>query len=369
MMDRRVFVAGLGSAGAASLVASSQASTLAAPITAPSATRIDANQVRLTWAAGAGSSSNIFMSNDPAAALILATPLQARVRGGTAIVNAPSSPRPYFAIRTGLGREVRVAERILPLTGGRNFRDLGGYRGAAGKSVAWGRIYRSGVMSGLTRPDIAYLNSLGVAIVCDLRSPQELISEPSALIGNERVKIMSHDYDLSSSMSRLGAATTRPQAIEAFADAYIGFASTLRPQYTDMFASLVESDAPFALNCSAGKDRTGVGSALILSVLGVDRATVIADYALSETYVPVSYYMNLGRSAASTPGSAAAAQANPYTRMAPDVARVILGSVPDVMRLALTRMEQEFGGPVELAKQRFGLTDAGIRQMRRKFLV
>jgi protein-tyrosine phosphatase len=78
--------------------------------------------------------------------------------------------------------------------------------------------------------------------------------------------------------------------------------------------------------------------------------------------------MNLGRNAASTPSNATAAQANPYALMAPEVASVILGSVPDVLSLALARMDREFGGPVELAKQRFGLTDAGIRQMRRKFL-
>lgn len=364
-MDRRRFMMGSGALAGLATPLAAHAKT----VSGARATRLDNDRVQLNWAGGNGAAS-VLASPDPAASRLGLRPLETGLKGGQAIVSAPASPRPYFIISSGFGSDVRVAERILPLQGGRNFRDLGGYIGAGGKAVKWGRIYRSGVMSSLTRPDVAYLASLGISIVCDLRSGEERTREPSVLIGDERVKIMSHDYELASSMSRLTQSTTRAQAIEAFSDVYINFASTLKPQYTDMFAALVDSDAPFALNCSVGKDRTGVGSALILSVLGVDRASVIADYGLTETYVPVSYYMNLMRTPREgNSNRETAAQASVYTRLPPDVSNVILGSVPDVMRLTLTRMDREFGGPVELAKQRFGLTDAGIAKMRRKYLV
>jgi protein-tyrosine phosphatase len=364
-MDRRHFVMSTGALAGLAIPFGAQAKA----VSGARATRLDGERVQLNWTGGNGAAT-VLVSSDPAASRLGLRPLETGLKGGQAIVMAPSLPRPYFIIASGFGNEVRVAERILPLQGGRNFRDLGGYIGTGGKAVKWGRIYRSGVMSSLTRPDVAYLASLGISVVCDLRSAQERSREPSMLIGDERVKIMSHDYELASSMSRLTQSTTRAQAIEAFSDAYLNFATILKPQYTDMFASLVDSDAPFALNCSAGKDRTGVGSALILSVLGVDRASVIADYGLTETYTPVSFYMNLMR----TPQEGAstretATQANPYTRLPPEVSSVILGSVPEVMRLTLARMDREFGGPVELAKQRFGLTDAGIAKMRRKYLL
>jgi protein-tyrosine phosphatase len=369
-MDRRLFIGGLSATTGLALTQPALAQSASAPAIAPaiaSATRLDTQRVRLNWPARSGPAS-IFMATDPTQFGPLMRPVQTGVRGGQVIVQAPTSPRPYFLVSTGFGRQVRVAERLLPLEGGRNFRDLGGYRGAGGKDVKWGRIYRSGVMANLTRADVAYLSSLGISIICDLRSPQERTNEPSALLGNPNIKIMSHDYELTSSLSRLAATTTREQAVEAFAGAYMNFMDTLAPQYTDLFASLLDSQAPVALNCSAGKDRTGVGSALILAVLGVDRRSIVADYALSQTYVPVSYYLNLGRTpAAGQP--ATAAQVSPYARL-PEAARnVILGSDPDVMVATLKSIDAQFGSPVELVKRKFGVSDAGVRELRNRYLV
>jgi protein-tyrosine phosphatase len=363
-MDRRIFLSGLSGAALVATAANAQAT----PALTATAMRVDAQRVKLNWTAPASARTTVLMSNQPNAPKPSMRTLQSRIVANELVVEAPTTPRPYFIISTGFGQDVRVAERLLPLQGGRNFRDLGGYTGTAGRAVKWGKIYRSGVMSSLTAPDIAYLNSLGVTIVCDLRSASERTSEPSMLIGDERIKIKSHDYELASSMSRMMVATSKAQAVDAFADAYINFLDTLKPQYTDMFASLVESDAPFALNCTAGKDRTGVGSALILSVLGVDREAVIADYALSQTFVPPSYYLGLARSASANASGGTTAQVSPFARMPPEVAAVMLGSDPDVMRLALGRVDRELGGPITLAKQRFGLTDASIGVLRRKYL-
>lgn len=364
-MNRRTFVAALGGAAAASSVQDASA----APRLTATVSRVDAQRVKVTWSAPPNARVTILISTLRSASKPQMQTLQSRTIGTEAIVAAPASPRPYFIVSTGLGQDVRVAERLLPLQGGRNFRDLGGYLGAGGRPVKWGRIYRSGVMSSLTPADTAYLTGLGVSVVCDLRSAQERASEPSILLGDERIKTMSNDYELTSTMSRLGSATNRQQAVDAFADTYINFLTTLRPQFRDMFASLLERDTPLALNCTAGKDRTGVGSALILGVLGVDRQTIIADYALSQVYVPPSYYLNLARNAAaSTQSGGTASQVSPFARMPPEVGAIILGSAPEVMQLALTRMDREMGGPIGAAKQLFGLTDPSITQLRRKYL-
>ena len=262
---------------------------------------------------------------------------------------------------------MRVSERLLPLQGGRNFRDLGGYRTASGQQVRWGQIYRSGVMTSLTAADFAYLRRLGITVICDLRSPQERKAEPSPLMASDAVQVLSHDYDMTSSMGRLISARTREEAVSVFADAYVDFAAMLAPIYTEMFSRLVRNQAPLAINCTAGKDRTGMASALILSVLGVPRETVIADYGLSQTFVPPAYYRTQGLGAAanaSTGGQAAAFGGLPEA-----VANVIMGSDPDVMRLTLARLDREFGGPIGLAKARFGLTDASIARLRETYLV
>ena len=61
-------------------------------------------------------------------------------------------------------------QRLLPLEGGQNFRDLGGYRTRDGRTVRWGMLFRSGAMDGLTAADYAYLGKIGIRTVCDFRS-------------------------------------------------------------------------------------------------------------------------------------------------------------------------------------------------------
>ena len=149
--------------------------------------------------------------------------------------------RPYFHIEDRHGRGWWVAERLLPLEGGRNFRDLDGYLTADGHQVWWGKIFRAGAMADLTAADQNYLAELGLRQVCDLRITIE-----------------------------------REQEVA----------------YRDMFRMLVEGDVPLAFNCTAGKDRAGVAAALILSALGVPRETVFADYELSNRYLTADRFLH-----------------------------------------------------------------------------
>lgn len=361
-MDRREFlmtaVAGGALAAAPRAFAAAQLDAQAIR-TAPAALRLD-------WSAKAQPTS-IFVSSDPDAQASFMRTLKAGVRGGRAEVPLAVAPRPYFLLRTADGAQVRVAERLLPLQGARNFRDLGGYRSADGRQVRWGRIYRSGVMVGLTAADMTYLSGLGLEVICDLRSHQERTAQPNPFIKSETALVVGTDYDMMS-MGGMAKAADRAAAIEAFAEAYVDFADKLTPQYTDMFARLVRHETPLAFNCSAGKDRTGVAAALILSVLGVPRETVLADYALTQVYSPPRDMMKMVAHAGGVPGIPPE-QAKAFAAMPPEVMAVMMGSDPAVMRQALAKMDAKFGGPVELAKTRFGLTDAKIAYLRQTYLI
>jgi protein-tyrosine phosphatase len=340
-MDRRAF---LTTVIASSALAAAPAA-LAAPALDGRATRVPGKGVRLDWNPK-GQAATVYVSSDPDAPRAFMRELKAGGPGG----------------------QTRVAERLLPLQGGRNFRDLGGYRSADGRQVKWGRIYRSGVMSGLTAADLTYLSALGVQMVCDLRSPQERRSEPSPLLQADGTRLVAFDYDMSSSMEQMMRATNRAQAVEAFATAYVNFIDMLTPNYADMFGHLVRRETPLAMNCSAGKDRTGMGSALVLSVLGVPRETVVADYALTQTFTPPSMYAKQLASGSKMSG-VSVQQAQGFARMPPEVLNVLMGSDPEVMRQALAGIDRKFGGPVELAKARFGLTDAKVAHLRAIYLV
>lgn len=363
-MDRRRFLA----AAAANSALAFAPSAFAAETLEGKATRVPGNGVQLEWNAKSARTA-VYVSSDPDAPRRAMRQVKSGVTGGQIEVPADIAPRPYYLLAAN-GRETRVAERLLPLVGGRNFRDLGGYRAADGRQVRWGRIYRSGVMSGLTSGDMDYLSKLGVKVICDLRSPQERQSEPSPFLKATYPEVVAFDYDMSSSLGQLAQATTREQAVGVFAAAYVHFLEMLTPHYTAMFDRLADGKAPLALNCSAGKDRTGMGSALILSALGVPRETIVSDYALTQVYTPPSFYKKQMGDAGRAPGGGLTAeQAQAFSRMPPEVLDIIMGSDPDVMRKALAEVDRRYGGPVALAKTRFGLTDAGILSMRRAYLV
>jgi len=356
-MDRRQFLTIAGALALAPAASAATALDAKAERTAPGAVRLD-------WT-GAKAVS-VLVSADPAAKKAAMRPLKTAV-GTSVSLDAPVSPRPYFLVMAADGRQTRVAERLLPLAGGRNFRDLGGWRTADGRQVKWGRIYRSGVMAGLTMGDLDYLKALGILAICDLRSPEERASEPNPFLTTPGPKVIATDYDMSASMASFMKMKTREDAIQGFAEAYVGFLDMLTPHYTDMFARLTANEGPLAFNCSAGKDRTGMASALILSVLGVPRATVLEDYGLTQVYTPPSYYAKMARSGGDG-GSVTAQQMQALAKLPPEVLQVIMGSDPEVMRRALAMIDAKYGSPVALTKSRFGLDDQKIALMRAAYL-
>ncbi|HKT55028.1 MAG TPA: tyrosine-protein phosphatase, partial [Caulobacteraceae bacterium] len=274
--------------------------------------------------------------------------------------------RPYFLLKTADGGRTRVAERLLPLQGGRNFRDIGGYRTADGRQVRWGRIYRSGGMSELTAADIRYLLGLGVGVVCDLRSQQERASEPSPLAKAD-VRVIATDYDMETLMGQRRRPATVAEYVNDMADGYVGMTSRLSTQYSDMFDRLVRGEAPLAFNCSGGKDRTGVGAAIILSVLGVPRATVLYDYGLTGVYLPEAEIRRQLAAGGSKIGLTPE-RARSLLDVPDEVRAVMFSSDPRVMAEALGRIDRSYGDPIELAKAKFGLDDAKVLRLRELYL-
>jgi protein-tyrosine phosphatase len=199
--------------------------------------------------------------------------------------------------------------RVLPLQGGRNFRDLGGYRTADGRMVKWGLLYRSGQMHDLTAADYAYLQQREIRTVCDFRDTRERAGEPSNWPAGHAPRILSDDYALDMSGMKLPgdpSTWTHEQVVAGMTTTYPMLLDQFRQQYRRMFAELLAGNAPLAFHCTAGKDRTGVAAALLLSALGVPRATVIEDYLLSNRYMapppahPTGFWAMLSPEAART---------------------------------------------------------------------
>ncbi len=175
-------------------------------------------------------------------------------------------------------------DKLLPLEGGSNFRDMGGYVGADGKHVVKGRLFRSGAPSSLTQKDMDYLDQFEFGAVVDLRSSEELDLYPNLWVTHSDIEYRNVDYSITELMGKLDGSpeSMRAMAAQTQPDTmYRNFPTMLKPQLTLLFDSLLNEDAPVLVSCSAGQDRTGVATGLVLTLLGVDRETIFEDYLLS----------------------------------------------------------------------------------------
>lgn len=179
--------------------------------------------------------------------------------------------------------------RRVPLQGSANFRDIGGYPTAAGCRVRRGVVFRSGSLDELSEDDVPVLRSLGVCAVADLRrEPERAEVTPSWFeasgIAVTQLPIGTRVAHLKSIAERMIAGEIADFGTEDMVDIY----TTLLTHYSGEFGAvarlIASSDGATVVHCTAGKDRTGVAVALLLSFLGVDDATVAEDYALSQQH-------------------------------------------------------------------------------------
>lgn len=276
--------------------------------------------------------------------------------------------RHYFLITPENGESVVTATRLLPLEGGRNFRTLGGYDTTDGHTVVWDKLYRSGIMTGLTEHDYDYLSSLGIKVICDLRTEEERASEPTSWAAGKIDYLTFPDPESHMGfMSVLMKPDATPQDVRnAFGGSYFGIAHQQAPAYEAMFDHLAAGDAPLAFNCSAGKDRTGIAAALLLSVLGVPRETIVHDYQLSDDYVD---YM---KEFMSEEARAKMLKDNPsyafFLNLPSELVAPIMATYPEYIETFFDAIEAEYGSTEAFLKQKINLTDEEMAAIRVAYL-
>lgn len=173
-----------------------------------------------------------------------------------------------------------LERRHVRLQGSSNLRDVGGYTADGGRRVKWGRLFRSGALWGLTEADWDWMSQRGFAVVCDLRSDAEREITPTKWQGDLKPLQVDKTYDAALLFG--GRGVERTAGIGALeGELYVRFAQLLAPSIKGLFEALLEGQTPALVHCTAGQDRTGLAVGLVLLALGVDRATIHADYLLS----------------------------------------------------------------------------------------
>jgi protein-tyrosine phosphatase len=169
-----------------------------------------------------------------------------------------------------------TVERIIELEGAVNFRDLGGYVTDDGRHTRWRTLFRADGLGELTEADFDILRQLGIRTVIDLRTGHEL---QQSRFDVEAHPVEFHHFPF---IKSLGNADDFERAPGFLGTQYQEMLEDAATQIVGALTALAAPDArPAVFHCTAGKDRTGLLSALLLSILGVPQETVVADYALS----------------------------------------------------------------------------------------
>ena len=187
-----------------------------------------------------------------------------------------------------------LAERHLSMEGGFNFRDLGGIKTKDGKYMKWGKLFRADELSKLTTGDLEYLSSIPLLTVVDFRDERETLREPDL-----KPESLRHHYhcpiipgNLADEMDLSLDELTSDHAVTMMEEMYRLLVTD--PDCVQHYKKLFEviqdqAQVPLLFHCTAGKDRTGMATALIYSALGVDEQAIMEDYLSSNIYLKEKY--------------------------------------------------------------------------------
>lgn len=257
-------------------------------------------------------------------------------------------------------------QRLLPLEGGRNFRDLGGYPAAGGKQVKWGKLYRSGTLYALTDEDYELLDERDIAVIADLRTNEERAEEPTMWQVDEP-EILSWAYGQNANLGEImkvfaKEGVTAEDVEQVMIKFYRDLPEQQASHYTAIFDELANDNMPLVMHCSAGKDRTGLGIGLILTALGVPREVILRDYAMSEKHQAIPALD--GKDYEFDEDSPHAAMASlPKELVAP-----LMGSNPAYLESAFAAIEAEYPSVLAYIQSELQVTDEELASLRANLL-
>jgi len=258
------------------------------------------------------------------------------------------------------GMPEHVKRRHLGLEGAPNFRDLGGYETDDGHSVRWGLFYRSDNLAHLTDADLEKVAALGIRLVCDFRGPDERAEEPDRLPAIDppavaELEIVDASFSATALREQIGSGDLDTLDLrQLLIEANRLFAGRFAPQYAAMFDRITRPEnLPALVHCTAGKDRAGFASALILRTLGVPMETVTEDFLLTNHYT-----------AAKVERTLLMLRVFSFFRTDPERVRPVLGVEPAYLEAAFAEIDARYGSFDGYRREALRLDDARLAAFR-----
>lgn len=170
-----------------------------------------------------------------------------------------------------------------------NFRAVGNIKNIDGRTLKEGKFYRSGHLNKLKKKSFDELEKLGIKEIIDLRNSKEIAQKPDHLPGNIIYKNYSAFEDEGDQLDQAKKLVLKGKVDGSDADKrmlefYKDYVTENPEIIKKIINEILESDQPILYHCTAGKDRTGITTALILTILKFDKETIYNDYLLSNNY-------------------------------------------------------------------------------------
>jgi protein-tyrosine phosphatase len=238
-----------------------------------------------------------------------------------------------------------------------NLRDFGGQKAHGNSRVRRGLLFRSGSLSALAPEDHARLDQLGLRAIVDLRSVMECENHPSEWTAVAAAQVHSPISDTKAMLREIFSGDIDdPQVCHShFSHFYAQIPELYADDFSKMFALLAQGDVPLLVNCSAGKDRTGVAAALVLHVLGVAKSDIFADYLLTNERLknnPAFMQMLSGRIMKN------------YASLPPAAQNVLMSAHEDHLNAAFAQIESTYGGVSQYLETRLSISQDQQGQIR-----
>lgn len=241
-----------------------------------------------------------------------------------------------------------------------NARDLGGFPTADGHVTKFGVFVRSEAPAELPEEDISYLKHYGVTASMDFRGTGEAAARPSVLQG-----LMPYYHRPLFNEAAMAGASPHPPKQVGWGEQYISMAEESRDWARDVLQIAAENPGALLYHCTTGKDRTGLMTCYLLSIAGVGRADIAADYCVSQLFLePVYEKMRSGKFMMGPPPGEAPEGKNPPPM--PKMDGSFFETPATAMLTLIDYLTERYGGVVPYLRA-IGIPEETMNAIREKF--
>lgn len=261
----------------------------------------------------------------------------------------------------------QVTAQDFAFKGVANFRDIGGYPAAGGHKIKHGVIFRSGELSGLTPEDQQNLANLNIGYEVDLRTDAERSANPSQW-GKKAPQLISIPVGMARDGKTLDARMRQLMQVKDAEEAKTRMQESTASLAIDgaadigkVLGELARANGPALVHCTAGKDRTGVTIAVLMTLLGASREDVYHEYMRSNESIEAQFQRQKIREQTGK-------DVNGLSGLNPTILRPMMGTDASYLDAMFHEIDAKYGSFDAYTQRGLGITSPQVSQLRKNLI-